>query len=92
MGLFLSGGSEPTLRGHEATLHDLLSSEGRPQGMRSHTCFRPPWTWGVAGSRADHLTALKLGTPSLRMGPGFLTSRRTEGEPVWNLIYLDRSS
>jgi len=42
-------------------LHDLLSSEGIPRGMRSHTCFQLPWTWGRAGSTADRPDCIEVG-------------------------------
>lgn len=34
-----AGGSKPTLRGHEAPLHDLLSGKWKLQGMRLYTYF-----------------------------------------------------
>lgn len=70
MGSFPSGGSKPTLRGHEATLHDLLSGRGYLEGQ-SCTCassHHGPGKW--LGQEQTSLAALKLGKPSLRTGQG----------------------
>lgn len=70
MGSFPSGGSKPALRGHEATLHDLLSGSGSLEGQ-SCTCassHRGPGKW--LGQEQIGLAALKFGKPSLKTGQG----------------------
>lgn len=70
MGSFSSGGSKPALRGHEATLHDLLSGSGSLEGQ-SYTCassHHGPGEW--LDQEQTSLAALKLGKPSLRTGQG----------------------
>lgn len=56
--------------------------------MRVHTGFRPPWTWGMAGSRAARPDCAEAGESAARNRAG-LSDITQHGGRVWNLTDVD---